>query len=157
MQFEHLIEINDPGNPLIDSLTRDQLWRGLVIRAEAPKLFVPWLDECMLLARDDATLQRELRYDALHIHDTVTFTPLQAVRYDVPAQGDIPTSSLVMTIEEPEPGILFVRFQYDDGRSEDDADAFYNEFRRSAYKEADIDTIKVIRQMADEGRLNLPI
>lgn len=157
MQFEHLIEINDSLNPLIDPLTRDQLWRGLVMRAEAPKLFVPWLDECRLLERDETVLHRELRYEALHIRDQVTFTPQETVRYDVPAQGDILTSSLIMTIEEPQTGALFVRFQYDDGRSEDDTDAFYNEFRRSAYEESDIDTIKMIRQLADEGRLGLPI
>ena len=50
MQFQHLVEINDPLNPLIDTLTRDQLWRGLVMRAESPKLFIPWLDECKLLS-----------------------------------------------------------------------------------------------------------
>lgn len=157
MQFEHLVEINDPLNPLLDPLSREQLWRGLVIRAEAPKLFVPWLDECTLLEREEAMLRRELRYEALRIRDQVTFTPQQTVRYDVPEQGDIPQSSLVVTIEEPQPGALFVRFQYDDGKNEDDMDAFYNEFRRSAYQEADIDTIKVIRQLASEGRLGLPM
>ena len=33
MQFSHLIQINDPFNPLIDPLSREQLWRGLVLRA----------------------------------------------------------------------------------------------------------------------------
>jgi len=32
MKFEHLIEINDPLNPLADTMTREQLWRGLVLR-----------------------------------------------------------------------------------------------------------------------------
>ena len=48
MKFEHLIEINDPLNPLMDTLTREQLWRGLVLHAESPKLFVPHLDECTI-------------------------------------------------------------------------------------------------------------
>jgi hypothetical protein len=156
MQFQHLIEINDPLNPLIDPLTREQLWRGLVLRAEAPRLFVPWLDECSLLGRNGDVLSRALRYNALVIHDHVTFMPQQAVRYDVPAQADIPESSLLMTIEEPQPEALFVRFEYNDGRADDDMDAFYNEFRRSAYQEADIDTIRVIRQLAAEGRMALP-
>ena len=34
MKFEHLIEINDPLNPLIDTLSLEQVWRGLVLRAE---------------------------------------------------------------------------------------------------------------------------
>lgn len=158
MQFEHLIEINDLLNPLVDVLTRDQLWRGLVLRAEQPKLFVSYLDECTHVERDGDVLTRELRYDALLIRDTVTFTPQHSVHYDVPAQGEIPASRLVVTIEEPQEGALFVRFAYDDGRSEDDnMDAFYSEFRRSAYKEADIDTIKTIRELATQGRLQLPV
>jgi hypothetical protein len=157
MQFQHLIEINDLRHPLIPTLTRDQLWRGLVMRAEAPKLFIPWLDECDLLGRKDNVLTRELRYNALLIRDHVTFTPQEKVHYDVPAQEDIPASSLLMTIEEPQPGSLFVRFAYDSGLPDDDMDAFYNEFRRSAYQESDIETIRIIRQLAEEGRLELPI
>lgn len=156
MQFQHLVEINDPLNPLIDTLSRDQLWRGLVLRAEVPKLFIPWLDECDLLDREGNVLSRVLRYNALLIHDHVTFTPQETVHYAVPAQEDIPASSLVVTIEEPQPGALFVRFEYDSAQSDDNMDAFYNEFRRSAYQEADIDTIRIIRQFAAEGRLELP-
>jgi hypothetical protein len=54
--------------------------------------------------------------------------------------------------------LLFVRFEYDDGTQEVDGtpDAFYNEFRRSAYQESDIDTIRVIRQLAADGELGPP-
>src|SRR5438045_853003 len=103
MNFTHLIEINDPLNPLIDPLTRTQLWRGLVMRAESPDLFVPYLDGCAILERSDTTLSRELRYGDLTVRDEVVFSPLQRVHYIVPAQGDIPPSSLTMEIEEPEP------------------------------------------------------
>lgn len=157
MQFQHLIEINDPLNPLIDTLTREQLWRGLVLRAEMPKLFVPHLDECRLLERNGNVQSRSLRYGELIIHDHVTYDAPNNVRYDVPAQGEIPASSLVMTIEEPHPAALFVRFEYDNGIVDDDMDAFYNAFRRSAYQESDIDTVRVIRQLAGAGRLQLPM
>src|SRR4051812_26486251 len=116
MKFEHLIEINDPLNPLIDTLTRAQLWRGLVLRAEAPMQFVPHLDACMLGERSDECLQRTLRYGELVIEDTVWFTPQQQLRYEVAAQGEISASSLVVTIEEPSADTLFVRFAYDDGQ-----------------------------------------
>jgi len=159
MKFNHLIAINDPLNPLIDFLTREQLWRGLVLRAESPKLFVPHLDNCDLLERQDATLTRELRYGELVIRDVVTFLPQQQVVYQVPAQKDIPASSLTMTIEEPQAELFFVRFEYDDGHDDESGsmDAFYNEFRRSAYQEADIDTITLIRQMAEQGRFDGPV
>jgi hypothetical protein len=158
MKFAHLIEINDPLNPLIDRLTRDQLWRGLVLRAEMPKAFVPWLDRCNIIDRSEAAISRELHYGDLIVHDHVTFLPQEQVRYHVPRQKDIPDSTLTMTIEEPQPDILFVRFEYEDGTDDaaDTADAFYNEFRRSAYQESDIDTIRIIRQMAEDGRIKKP-
>lgn len=156
MKFVHLVEINDPLNPLIEPLTRAQLWRGLVLRAETPTAFVPWLDKCNIVDRADTSIARELHYGELVVHDRVTFLAQEQVRYHVPQQKDIPESSLTMTIEEPETDVFFVRFEYDDGASEaaDTADAFYNEYRRSAYQESDIDTIRTIRQMAEEGRLD---
>ncbi|CDG80762.1 SRPBCC family protein [Janthinobacterium agaricidamnosum] len=156
MKFEHLIEINDPLNPLIDPLSHEQLWRGLVLRAESPKLFVPHLDACQILARDDSGFQRSLRYGELVITDTVLLVPQIQVRYEVAAQQDISASSLVMTIETPTPGSLWVRFQYNDSHdaATDAANAMYDEFRRSAYQESDIDTIRVLRDLAEQGRLD---
>jgi hypothetical protein len=154
MKFAHLIEINDLLNPLIQPLSRPQLWRGLVLRAEQPKMFIPHLDSCDILERTPATLERELRYGATVIHDRVSYLPQLQVHYHVPQQKDIPMSDLTMTIEEPQPGALFVRFEYDDHRSDEtETEAFYNEFRRSAYQEADIDTIRMVRELAENGVL----
>jgi hypothetical protein len=159
MNFHHLVEINDPLNPLIDPLTRTQLWHGLVLRAESPQLFIPHLDRCVLLARTDTTVGRELTYGTLVIRDTVHYHPREKIVFQVPAQGEILASSLTMTIEEREPEVFFVRFDYEDGKTEaqSEVDAFYDDFRKSAYKEADIDTIGLIREMAAEGRLDLPL
>jgi hypothetical protein len=158
MKFTHLVEINDPLNPLIDPLTREQLWRGLTLRASFPKMFVPWLDACNIVHRSEDGIDRELRYGDVVIRDHVTFLPQQQVQYHVPAQHDIPVSHLNMTIEEPQPGALFVRFEYSDDSPDivGTTEAFYNEFRRSAYQESDIDTIRMIRQLYAEGRLNAP-
>lgn len=156
MKYEHLIEINDPLNPLIDTLSREQLWRGLVLRADTPKLFVPHLDDCQIDERVDNGFRRRLYYGELMIEDRVTLVPFHQVRYDVAPQPDINASSLLMTIEAPTADTLWVRFQYDDGNdaASDEANAMYDEFRRSAYREADIDTIRVLRELAAEGRLN---
>ncbi len=156
MKFEHLIEINDPLNPLIDTITRDQLWRGLVLRAESPKLFVPHLDEATIDEREAGSFRRKLRYGELEVVDRVLLTPLTEVRYEVAAQGEISASSLTMTIEAPSEHTLFVRFRYDDGHdaATDAANAMYDEFRKSAYQEADIDTIRIVRELAAAGRLD---
>lgn len=155
MKFNHLIQINDPLHPLVEPLTRAQLWRGLVLRAEQPGLFMAHLDDCTIFDKTADSLSRTLRYGTLTISDTVTFLPLLQVHYQVPAQGEIGASSMRMRIEEPEPEALFVRFEYDTDQAEDPAgeEAFYNEFRRSAYQEADIDTIALIREMVVAGTL----
>ena len=156
MKFEHLIEINDPLNPLIDLLSHEQLWRGLVLRAESPKLFVPHLDECLIDEREERSFRRHLRYGELVIEDRVVLLPQHQVRYEVTAQKDISASSLVMTIETHGTEHLWVRFQYDDGHdaATDAANAMYDDFRRSAYQESDIDTIRVLRELAEQGRLD---
>ena len=156
MKFEHLIEINDPLNPLIDALSREQLWRGLVLRADQPTLFVPHLDECVIDQRGANGFRRRLRYGELTIEDKVILTPLQQVRYEVHQQKDISASSLTMTIEAPSEQTLFVRFCYDDGHdtATDAANAMYDDFKRSAYVEADIDTIRLVRELAAAGRLD---
>lgn len=156
MKFEHLIEINDPLNPLIDTITREQLWRGLVLRAEDPKRFIPHLDDCTISEREPGSFSRRLRFGDLVINDRVSLSPMCEVRVDVPAQGEIAHSTMAMVIEAPSEGVLYVRFTYDDGHPEsvDDVNKMYEEFKKSAYQEADIDTIRMLRELAAEGKLD---
>lgn len=154
MKFTHLIEVNDRTNPLLTPLSLQQLWRGLVLRADTPDLFMPHLDEYTIVERSDTRMLRELRFGSVVLRDQVTLVAPQQVRYQVPAQGGIAASQLDMTIEEPRPNLLTVRFAYqDENAGEGAAEQMYEEFRRSAYEEADIDTIVIIRQLAAEGRL----
>jgi hypothetical protein len=159
MKLAHHVEINDPLNPLPNTLSRSQIWRGLVLRAEQPQLFIPWLDDCVITSRSETTLSRSSHFGEVVVRDEVVLTPQEKVVYRVPAQKEIPASLLTMRIEEPEPGVLFVRFEYDHDEEQDaraaadNAEAMYDDFRRSAYEEADIDTIRMIRQLAKAGKL----
>ena len=68
-------------------------------------------------------------------------------------------AQVVEVVGDGEPDVLFVRFEYDDHNSaqETDEESFYNDFRREAYKEADIDTVRMIRQLAQDGQLDAPL
>lgn len=158
MKFSHSILLNDPHNPQLPSLTRQQLWLGLVLRAQSPTLFIPHLDQCLVRDASDAGMTRELHYGKLVIHDRVTLQPLQQVRVDVPAQGEIATSSLVMRIAEPQPGVLWLHFEYDDGQdaATDAANEMYNQYRCAAYVDADTSTVALIRELAAQGKLAAP-
>ncbi len=152
MKFSHLIQINDPLNPLIDPLSRTQLWRGLVLRAENPLLFVLALDGFEIVERRENELRRELRFGSLRLRDRVSFSPMRQIRYEIEASGNSPAATLVMTIEEPGPEQLFVRFDYETLPASAAAplDDFYTSFAKQAYVGADIDTIITIRRLAAE-------
>lgn len=150
MNFQHLVQINDPLNPFVDALTREQLWEGLVLRAEQPQLFVLGLDSCTILSRTERALERELHYGHATVRDRVTLTPNESVRYDILATDAHVGGSLTMTIEQPDDLQLFLRFEYKTTLpTVDTEDARQtNEIVKSAYREADIDTVRLIRQYA---------
>ncbi|MBP5985935.1 MAG: DUF1857 family protein [Azonexus sp.] len=155
MNFEHLIQINDPENPLVDSLTRDQLWQGLLHRVENPVPFLPGLESCTILEREAATLLRELDFGPAVIHDRVTLVDMVSVLFDIQPSEAHPGGSLTITIEEPEPGFLFLRFAYQttlasDPNSEERA---YIEYVKSAYHQSDIDCVRLIRTLAAGGSI----
>jgi hypothetical protein len=149
LNFEHLIQINDPLNPLVESMTREQLWEGLVLRAEQPQLFVMGLDSCTILSRDGNVLERELHYGQATVRDRVTLQESDSVRYDILPTAEHVGGSLTMTIEQPDELQLFLRFEYATTLpvSTIDQDAVRTqEIVKSAYRENDIDTVRLIRQ-----------
>ncbi|MXN75020.1 DUF1857 family protein [Burkholderia sp. 4701] len=153
MNFEHLIQIN-ADDPAVSPLTREQLWEGLVLRAEQPQLFVIGLDSCAIHERTDTTLERELHYGSATVRDRVTFTPNHQVRYDIHAADGEIGGTLTMTIEERDDQQLFLRFEYSTtlAVSNDTEDARQtHEIVKEAYRTSDIDTVRLIREYA-QGR-----
>lgn len=153
MNFEHLIQINDPGNPLIAMLSRDQLWQGLLHRVENPLPFLPGLESCTILERQAATLLRELNFGAAVIQDRVTLSEGAWVRFDILPSETHAGGSLTISIEEPESSQLFLRFAYrttlaEQGNIEDRA---YVEYVKSAYHQSDVDCVRIIRTLAAGG------
>jgi hypothetical protein len=159
MRFEHLIEINDPLNPLLDPLSRAQLWRGLVRRAEHPCEFVLGLDGAQIHARIEdgieTELARTLDFGAFKVHDRVRLAPLSHTEIRTEASEHFPASRLLIRIEEPQPDRLYLRFLYEsdvaDGSGE--LDATTAALRNQAYESADLDTVARIRRLAEEGAL----
>jgi hypothetical protein len=154
MKFEHLIQINDPGNPLIESLTRKQLWQGLMHRVEDPLPFLPGLESCTILERQATGLKRELNFGAALIQDQVTYEEGLWVRFDIPATESHAGGSLTISIEEPAEGHLFLRFAYQTTLAEAkfSEDKGYVEYVKSAYHESDVDTVRIIRTLAAGSR-----
>ena len=148
MKFEHLIEVNDLANPLQMQLTREELWFGLLCRAEDACIFLPGLEACHIIERSEDRLVRDLHFGSAIIRDCVTFDPLHWMRFESEANEEHPNDSLVITIEEPEPGAFFLRFAYQTSLPEGGEEGRYAQFVRSAYHQSDLDTVRVIRMIA---------
>ena len=151
MKFEHLIEVNDLANPLLTQLSREELWFGLLCRAEDARAFLPGLEACNIVERGDSHLVRDLHFGHAVIRDRVTFAPLRWIRFESEANDQHAGGSLTITIEEPDPGAFFLRFAYHTSLPEGGEDARYAEFVRSAYHQSDVDTVRVIRMIAESG------
>lgn len=150
VNFEHLIQINDPHNPLLTDLTRAQIWRGLWARVENPLPFLPGLETFRVLHRDALSVDRELSFGQAVIHDRATFESEQWVRFEVAANAEHPGGSLTISIEEPAIGSFFLRFAYETSLSDEGDEARnYAEYVKSAYRESDIDMVRIIRAMCD--------
>lgn len=153
MQFEHLIAITDPGNPLVVPLTREQIWNGLLQRVENPLPFLPGLESCAILERNSEALLRELDFGPATIRDRVTMAEAQWVCFDIVPSPSSAGGSLTINIEEPQPGFLFLRFAYRTALAStpDSEERAYLEYVKSAYHQSDVDCVRIIRTLATEG------
>lgn len=153
MNFEHLLQINDPENPLIEPLSRQQLWQGLLHRVENPVPFLPGLESCTILEREANALLRELDFGPASIQDRVTLAESHWVRFDIVPSETHAGGSLQITIEEPEPGFLFLRFVYETtlASNPNSEERAYIEYVKSAYHQSDVDCVRIIRTLAAGG------
>jgi hypothetical protein len=160
MRFEHLVQVNDRLQPLLTEVSRAQLWRGLVRRAERPAEFVLGLTGATIDERHDDKgelhLARTLDFGSFRVRDRVrlSVTTGESVT-EIEAAPTHAASRLTIRIEEPATGSLFLRFTYEsaEGASSGDLDAMTRQLREQAYKSADIDTVWRIRDLVERGEL----
>jgi hypothetical protein len=157
MRYEHLVQINDPLMPLLDTLTRNQLWQGLVLRAEEPTQFVLGLEKATIHTREvrggALELTRTLDFGSFRVEDHVRLVRDRGSEIHTKAGPTWPASRLTITIEEPEPELLFLRFVYESDEPSEAADPVIARLREQAYESADLDTVVRIRALAEEGLL----
>ena len=74
------IKVNsDPKQP---KLTRELVWRGLVMKAENPLPFVPVISSCEVLERRSDSIVREIVDKGDTITEVVTFYPERMVKFE---------------------------------------------------------------------------
>ena len=150
MKYEHLVIINDADTPALLQLSPEQVWYGLLHRAEDPRPFLPGLESCTLRAREGNVLRRTLHFPGIDIDDEVHLEEGRAIRILTRATPQHPGGTLTITIEQPAAGVLALRFAYATTLADDsnDPDGAYACFIEAAYHASDIDTVRVIRELA---------
>lgn len=147
MKFEHLVQINDLTDSKIPQLSEQQLWDGLLCRAFEPEKFLIGLEKSEIKKLSETQLERTLHLPGVTVHDQVTiYEERKEIIYSIQPNDTVEEGSLTMTIEEPEPQALFVRFSYCTKYRFGFGDELpYDDFVQQAYLLTDIDTIKKIR------------
>jgi hypothetical protein len=152
MHFEHLVEINDLLNPLLDPLSREDLWNGLVAGHENPSAWLPGLDECRIVARTAEGFERELRFGSLRFRDRVRLMPHAAIEIASDPTPALPGARKNITLEEHGPGALFVRFTYERlPQGHPPMPPEHGEMLKQAWLASDLDLIVHVRSLAAEN------
>jgi acetylaranotin biosynthesis cluster protein L len=74
------VDVNPPG--ATPRLTQEQVWRGLVMKAENAVLFVPRMQACTVLERWSDGLLREVVNDGHRFREKITFAPPVEVLFE---------------------------------------------------------------------------
>lgn len=150
LEFEHIVQVNEPANLTSTDISRAHLWEGLVLRARSPQRFIEGID-CFSHPQNGVGFVREIRAGDAHFYEDVTLehesrvvTKTQRDKPQIHAQSEA-------SIEEPEEGYLFVRFRYRRELPDEHRAVDVGEHLKAAYVRLDTDAIKLIRVMAENN------
>jgi hypothetical protein len=155
LEFEHLVQINDPNNKQLALLSREDLWQGLVFRTRYPHHFNPAV-QAELQDETDTGFVRILSAGSMRLRDEVILIPDTEIRTIIDGRTQHMHAESITRIEEPEPGYLFVRFSYRRDSISDQGGIDADDFLKSAYLQNDREAITTLRQMFAEGWDGVP-
>lgn len=149
---EHIIRIADKD------ISRRALFRGLEASARHPERYTEHMDGARILSESKIDgglmLRREIDFGSFALRDCVLLREPDSVLTLVEAGRTWPASSLLMKIEEPEPGSLFVRFLYEEEEGKDGSgeNPALSSLRKKAYEAKDRYLIeRILEEIARSG------
>ena len=152
LEFEHLVQINDPDDASIKPLSRSELWDGLLLRARNPGRFNSALS-CRVEHETSEGFVRFVQTGDVEFREEVTLSPQLKIE-TVTAGGEHPLfAQSITSIEEPRAGYLFVRFKYRRDLEDTGEGKMIGEHLKSAYFHTDIEAIALIRLLVEDQLL----
>ncbi len=136
-------------------MDRDQLWHGLLLRAKNPDKFNPSLS-CRTEDISDTEFKRYITVGDSEFSEQVKLDPYHFI-HTLTLDSKPFHAESTATIEEPETGSLFVRFQYKRELEEQENQVNIGEHLKSAYLQIDRDAITLIRTLVERESVNQSI
>jgi hypothetical protein len=153
----YTVSISLPINPtgVSPELNQDQVWQGLVMKAEDATQFVPIIKSCHILERYPNGLLREISIAGDKIKEKITFTPKIDVRFDRVETED-EAGWIANTISESDQGLLLsftfaVNFKGVQPGSDEEREQ--GEKMKGNYRAAIEATLNKIRELVDQKKL----
>ncbi len=145
------VPVNSPDEAV--KLTRDDVWHGLVLKAENALPFVPAMTRCEVIERTDDMILRTIEFRGEEFGERITFTPKRQVRFER-THGSV-MGTIRNEIEEDDLGQLSLRFSFDlelDGvEAGSKEEQEYESTMKDDYLKAAGATLAAVRRMVAEG------
>ncbi|HSV69003.1 MAG TPA: AtaL-like protein [Methylibium sp.] len=154
MRFEHVLQVTDPADPRVPPMGRAELWRGLLRRVDAPQDFPLGPDRCS--ARPDAggeERHRTIHFGNLVFEDRVRLEPERRIVFTPQPHEGVAPVRLTITLEEPAPAMLCLRFVYEVEGEASDEERALQRYREQAWLEMDRDMLRTLREWQAAGAL----
>jgi hypothetical protein len=148
------VEVNPAGAGV--TLTRDLVWRGLVMKAENALPFVPAMQECTLMSRSENGLVRSVMTRGERFTERVTFTPQVQVLFDRTDGAGRNAGWIANVLSDGDAGLLltFILDVVIPDVEPGSAEEFHHgEEMRASYVEAIQATLRTMRTLAGNGVL----
>lgn len=147
------VEVNPSG--VTPALTVEQMWRGLVMKAENALPFVQAMEACRVLERYPDGFLREIKLRGVMMRERITFTPPVEVYFErVDAQGYDGWITNVLS-EGPDGLVLTFTFAvgFPDTKPGSPEERQKGDAVRESYASAVASTLDATRRLVSEGRL----
>lgn len=153
-ELSRTVPVNEPGTDHPE-LTRSDVWKGLVMKAENALPYVAAMTHCEVLERGENELIREIEFKGERAKERVTLEPERKVQFDRLTGRTMGT--IQNHIEEDENGELTLRFNFAlevEGIPPDsEEEQAYADEMKDAYLGAVAATLGAIRQSKAENKL----
>jgi hypothetical protein len=147
------VQVNPPGVEPV--LSREQVWRGLVMKAENALPFVPSMQACNVVSRTENGLLREIMLGGNRFREQITFTPEVEVVFE-----RVGTTSnagwITNVISESDHGLLLTftfGLVFPDVEPGSAAEKQRGDSLKSDYLGAIGATLRTVRKLLTEGKL----